>query len=84
MLMTRGSEAEETRRGSAEIDDNQEERRQPVDPEVRPDPRQAERQNERLAARTAQELDKREDQHRRADCQSSAVDEPPREGFPRH
>src|SRR5271165_7324058 len=82
--MPGGSEAKEARRGSAEIDDNQEECRQPIDPEVRPDPRQAERQNELLAVRPAQEFDQREDQQRRADCQRSAVDEPPREGFPRH
>ena len=81
--MTRVAEAIETRRGSAEIDDDEEERRQRVDAEVRPNPRQAERQDERLPARVSQKLDQREDQHGRADRQRSAIDERPRGRFPR-
>ncbi len=57
MFVTRVSEAIEARRGSAEIDDDEEERRQRVDTEVRADPRQAERQDERLPVRVSQKLD---------------------------
>ena len=78
------AEAIEARRGAAEIDDDEEERRERVDAETRADPGQAERQDERLAIGAAEEIDKREDQHRRADRQRSAVDKRPREGSPRH
>ena len=41
------AEAVEARRGAAEVDDDEKERRQRVEPEMRAEPRQAERQDQR-------------------------------------
>ena len=74
------AEAVEARRGAAEIDDDEKERRQRVDAETRADPGQAERQDERLAARANEErVDRNQEQERRED-ERAAVDQRAREG----
>jgi hypothetical protein len=67
MLAARVSEAIEARRGSAKVDDDEEERRQRVYAKVRADPGQAEWQNKRLALRPSEELNEGANQHRRRD-----------------